>query len=187
MTSGVADLTWPSWFPLQGIGRNRDVADRPGLYLIRSVETGRILYVGQTGRSLRARLGSLRGVYGELMPYNDPHTVGPALWAHRIDTGETFEASLARSSRDGSASAASAPRSPSPAPTRALTASRSGSPAVMTAGTTAPATRSCSCRGTSWRSATPGTSDRGAGCASQKYPQRMNWVLRSRFGGTSGP
>ncbi len=54
-----------------------------------------MLYVGQTGRTLRERLGALKGVYGELMPYNDPHTVGPALWAHRIDTGETFEASVA--------------------------------------------------------------------------------------------
>jgi hypothetical protein len=34
-------------------------------------------------------------VYGELMPYNDPHTAGPALWAHRIETGETFEVSVA--------------------------------------------------------------------------------------------
>jgi len=54
-----------------------------------------MLYVGQTGRTLKERLGALNGVYGELMPYNDPHTVGPALWAHRIDTGETFEVSVA--------------------------------------------------------------------------------------------
>jgi hypothetical protein len=81
--------------PLQGSGRNRDVSDLPGLYRIRSVETGRILYIGQTGRSLRSRLGSLRGVYGDVMPYNDPHTAGPALWAHRIEFGETFEVSVA--------------------------------------------------------------------------------------------
>jgi hypothetical protein len=90
----IPDLDWSPWIPLEGIGRNGDVLDRPGLYRIRSVETGRILYVGQTGRSLRARLGSLRGVYGELMPYNDPHTVGPALWTRRIDTSDTFEASF---------------------------------------------------------------------------------------------
>jgi hypothetical protein len=63
--------------------------------MIRSVETRKILYVGQTGRTLKARLGELKGVYGEVMPYNDPHTVGPALWAHRTDTGETFEACVA--------------------------------------------------------------------------------------------
>jgi hypothetical protein len=89
-----AHLSWSPWVPLEGIGRDRSVSDLPGLYRIRSVETGRILYVGQTGRSLRGRLAQLKGVYGELMPYNDPHTVGPALWAHRIDTGETFEASV---------------------------------------------------------------------------------------------
>jgi hypothetical protein len=40
-------------------------------------------------------MGALRGVYGDVMPYNDPHTAGPALWAHRIETGETFEVSVA--------------------------------------------------------------------------------------------
>jgi hypothetical protein len=67
----------------------------PGLYRIRSVETGRILYIGQTGRSLKERMGALKGVYGAEMPYNDPHTAGPALWAHRIEFGETFEVSVA--------------------------------------------------------------------------------------------
>ncbi len=95
MASGVPDLDWSPWFSLQGIGRTRDVSDRPGLYRIRSVETGQILYIGQTGRSLRGRLGSLRGVYGDVMPYNDPHTAGPSLWAHRIEFGETFEVSVA--------------------------------------------------------------------------------------------
>jgi hypothetical protein len=59
------------------------------------VETGRVLYIGQTGRSLKERLGALKGVYGDVMPYNDPHTAGPSLWAHRIEFGETFEVSVA--------------------------------------------------------------------------------------------
>lgn len=29
------------------------------------------------------------------MPFNDPHTAGPALWAHRVKFGETFEISVA--------------------------------------------------------------------------------------------
>jgi hypothetical protein len=65
-----------------------------GLYRIRSVETGRIPYTGQTGRSLKERMGALKGVYGQVMPYNDPHAAGPALWAHRNDFGETFEVSV---------------------------------------------------------------------------------------------
>jgi hypothetical protein len=86
---------WSPWLPLEGAARDVRIPREPGLYRIRSVETGRLLYIGQTGRTLRERLGALRGVYGELMPYNDPHTVGPALWAHRIETGETFEVSVA--------------------------------------------------------------------------------------------
>jgi hypothetical protein len=44
--------------------------------------------------SLRKRLGMLRGVYGELMPYRDPHTAGPALWALCHQTGEAIEVSV---------------------------------------------------------------------------------------------
>ena len=44
--------------------------------------------------NLRKRLGMLRGVYGEFMPYRDPHTAGPALWALYHQTGEDFEVSV---------------------------------------------------------------------------------------------
>ncbi len=94
-SKSALDIEWSSWVPLERAGRNRDVSDQPGLYRIRSVETGRMLYVGQTGRTLSERLGALKGVYGDVMPYNDPHTAGPALWAHRIEFGETFEVSVA--------------------------------------------------------------------------------------------
>ncbi len=95
--SGTADteLRWTRWVPLEGARRDPEIPKAPGLYRIRSVQTGRMLYVGQTGRTLRERLGALKGVYAEEMPYNDPHTAAPALWAHRIDTGETFEVSVA--------------------------------------------------------------------------------------------
>jgi hypothetical protein len=44
--------------------------------------------------TLRKRLGMLRGVYAELMPYRDPHTTGPALWALYHQTGDDFEVSV---------------------------------------------------------------------------------------------
>lgn len=44
--------------------------------------------------TLRKRLGMLRGVYGEVMPYRDPPTAGPALWALYHQTGEDFEVSV---------------------------------------------------------------------------------------------
>jgi hypothetical protein len=92
---GFEELDWSDWVPLEGARSDTAVPKLPGLYRIRSVETGRILYIGQTGRSLKERMGALKGVYGDEMPYNDPHTAGPALWAHRIETGETFEVSVA--------------------------------------------------------------------------------------------
>ena len=54
-------------------------------------------YIGQTGMgtmTLGKRLGMLRGVYGERMPYCDPHTAGPPLWALWHQTGEDFEVSV---------------------------------------------------------------------------------------------
>jgi hypothetical protein len=41
--------------------------------------------------TLRKRLGVLRGVLSEVIPYRDPHTAGPALWARSHQTGEAFE------------------------------------------------------------------------------------------------
>jgi hypothetical protein len=86
---------WSDWVPLQGAGRNHQVRDVAGLYRVRrlSDESG-LDYIGETGRSLRGRLGQLSGVYGALMPYRDPHTGAPALWALRHRDGCDFEASV---------------------------------------------------------------------------------------------
>jgi hypothetical protein len=91
----LPDLEWSIWLPLEGAGRDARIPEVPGLYRIRSRETGVLLYVGQTGRGLRSRVGALRAIYGGEMPYNDPHTAGPALWAHLQDTDETLEVSVA--------------------------------------------------------------------------------------------
>jgi hypothetical protein len=51
-------------------------------------------YIAQTGMgtmTLRKRIGMLRGVYGEVMPYRAPHTAGPALWTLDHQTGVDFE------------------------------------------------------------------------------------------------
>ncbi len=55
-----------------------------------------LFYLGETGRNLRERLGDLRrGTMQELMPYNDPHTAAPSLWAWRHAEGIDFECSAA--------------------------------------------------------------------------------------------
>jgi hypothetical protein len=54
-------------------------------------------YIGQTGigqMNLRRRMAMLRGIYLLEMPYRDPHTAGPALWALLQATRTPFEASF---------------------------------------------------------------------------------------------
>lgn len=68
----------------------------PGLYRLRARDDAVLAYVGQTGRSLHERLRALRGVYAREMPYRDPHTVAPALWAWIQDMDPQLEASVSR-------------------------------------------------------------------------------------------
>jgi hypothetical protein len=86
---------WSGWQPLPGAGANRQIPRLPGLYRIRRIagEPG-LDYIGQTGKHLRGRLGQLGGVYRGQMPYRDPHTAGPALWALRHRDGCEFEVSV---------------------------------------------------------------------------------------------
>src|SRR5215218_4642994 len=90
-------LRWGVWRPLATASRDPAIPPAPGLYRIRRIGRDDLDYIGQTGMgtmTLRKRLGMLRGVYGELMPYRAPHTAGPALWALFHPTAEEFEASV---------------------------------------------------------------------------------------------
>jgi hypothetical protein len=86
---------WSAWQDLRGAGRDRRIPAGPGLYRIRRSggEPG-LDYIGQTGWSLRGRLGQLNGVYHAQMPYRDPHTAAPALWALRHRDGCNLEVAV---------------------------------------------------------------------------------------------
>lgn len=95
----VAPEDWSDWVPLRGASRNHQVPALPGLYRVRREGNGpEIDYIGQTGASLRGRLGQLNVLYQAEMPYNDPHTAAPALWALRNRDACDFEVSVAESS-----------------------------------------------------------------------------------------
>jgi hypothetical protein len=99
-STATLPYAWSAWYPLAGAGSDCRVPAAAGLYRLRRVGREDLDYVGQTGGSLRARLGMLRGIYAPEMPYRDPHTAGPALWALRdaaTDGGAAcvFEASVA--------------------------------------------------------------------------------------------
>lgn len=82
------------WQCLDGSGRNTTIPAGSGLYWVRRSDTREVLYIGQTGGSLRERLGSIAGAFRDVMPYNDPHTAAPAIWAYRHRDGCDFEAAV---------------------------------------------------------------------------------------------
>jgi hypothetical protein len=91
-------LAWSPWVPHLGCWRGSTIPDVPGLYRIRRVGQSFLDYVGQTGKgemTLRKRLGMQRGIYAAEMPYTDPHTAAPSLWALRQAAGVEFEVSVA--------------------------------------------------------------------------------------------
>jgi hypothetical protein len=54
----------------------------PGVYRIRRRGQRDLAQIGQKGgMTVRKRIAMLKGVYGPEMPYRDPHTAAPALWA----------------------------------------------------------------------------------------------------------
>ena len=67
-----------------------------GLYRVRHRDRPGLEYIGETGRSLRGRVGALaRGAFADEMPYRDPHTAAPCLWAVQQEDGEELEVSVA--------------------------------------------------------------------------------------------
>lgn len=87
--------TWSPWFDLK---ETKKAPRAPGIYRLRRQGQEQLDYVGQTGEgtmTLRKRLAMLSGVFGAVMPYNDPHTAGPGFWALRHKLACDFEVSVA--------------------------------------------------------------------------------------------
>jgi hypothetical protein len=81
---------WEARVPLATAATSGRLPGRPGVYRVRRVGWSALDYLGQTGTgtmTLRKRISMLRGVYGPVMPYRDPHTAAPGLWALRHQAG----------------------------------------------------------------------------------------------------
>ena len=90
-------IQWTRPMPLAEAVRGAGVPVEAGLYRIRRVGIDGWDYIGQTGTgrmNLRLRMRMLRGIYADQMPYRDPHTAGPGLWALRRELGASFEVSF---------------------------------------------------------------------------------------------
>jgi len=96
-TKDWCGLQWTKWVPLQREAIRQAVAHvGPGVYRIRykGRNPNRFVYIGQTGRNLRARLLTLASCANGLhCPYNDPHTAAPHLWLLRRFGKFQFECS----------------------------------------------------------------------------------------------
>lgn len=90
-------LEWAPWihFDEQGTAF-KALPATAGIYRVRPAGADYLAYIGQTGRSLRERLSSLRRhTLSPEMPFNDPHTAAPSLWALRHAEHVDFECSAA--------------------------------------------------------------------------------------------
>ena len=77
-------LAWSEWVPFTADKHTfHEIPHTPGVYRIKPVGKDFLMYVGETGRTLHQRLNELRQTLNRsaLMPWNDPYTEAPALWA----------------------------------------------------------------------------------------------------------
>ena len=98
-------LPWSPWVPFTADKQEfQQIAKEPGLYRIRPVNKDFLMYIGETSRTLHERLNELRHNIRrtDLMPWNDPHTAAPSLWAW--NNAEHYEYECSASPLDASAS-----------------------------------------------------------------------------------
>jgi predicted GIY-YIG superfamily endonuclease len=94
------DLNWSEWKPLDADSFS-EVPKEAGLYRIRhrTEERDHLEYIGESGDTRRRIQSLARGVYAEEMPYRDPHTAAPCLWAVRDDVGSALQVSYTTPSK----------------------------------------------------------------------------------------
>src|SRR5260370_37851936 len=90
-----SELPWTTWVSFNNPNDFKKLPPSPGVYRIRAIGGQELFYIGETGH-LRDRLHSLRrGTMEGKMPYNDPHTAAPSLWAWRDAEKNEIECSAA--------------------------------------------------------------------------------------------
>jgi hypothetical protein len=90
----MQELSWSPWRRFDDDPR-AEIPAAPGLYRVRHHTdiAGGLTYIGESS-DIRRRIGSLvRGTHAERMPYRDPHTAAPCLWAIRHRDGPGFSVS----------------------------------------------------------------------------------------------
>jgi hypothetical protein len=91
------DLPWSPWVPFDAPKEFWYVPNEPGIYRIRPVGKDFLMYISETNRPLHRRLNELRQNLRrtDIMPWNDPDSSAPGLWAWRDVEGYEYECSAA--------------------------------------------------------------------------------------------
>ena len=96
LTPAWCSLPWTPWVPFTADKEEfRTIPKEPGLYRIRPTGKDFLMYIGETRRQLHGRLHELRHTLhrGELMPWSEPMTEAPSLWAWQNAEGYSYECS----------------------------------------------------------------------------------------------
>lgn len=86
------DVEWSPWLDLDA-DTLTTAPNRAGLYRVRHQHRDGLCYIGESGDVQRRIRTLARRVHDTEMPYRDPHTAAPCLWAIRDDEGAGFELS----------------------------------------------------------------------------------------------
>jgi predicted GIY-YIG superfamily endonuclease len=93
---GWCGLNWSSWIKLKAERNERKVIGAyQGVYRVRPHGQDFLVYIGQTNNLQRRTANLARHSYKDEMPWNDPHTAAPNLWAWRKEEGWDYEVSVA--------------------------------------------------------------------------------------------
>jgi len=89
------DQEWTDWIPLRSTQKKRKIIPTSqGIYRVRAERYSGLVYLGQTNNLKRRTASLARHLDNEAMPYNDPHTAAPNLWAWRKEKGWSYEVSV---------------------------------------------------------------------------------------------
>jgi len=92
------EIEWSPWKELDS-DTLATAPDVPGLYRVRHQSREGLSYIGESGDTEHRIRALARRVHDSEMPFRDPHTAAPCLWAIRNDDDLGFELSYTTPNR----------------------------------------------------------------------------------------
>ncbi len=86
------NLKWSPWISFENLSKL--IPAYSGFYKVKPINQDYLIYIGQTGNLKRRTTTLKRECYKEVMPFRDPHTGAPCLWAWKDAEGLQFECSV---------------------------------------------------------------------------------------------